>query len=98
MASQNERQRWERWFDQVTARMERQKASLVRLVQINTEAMAALEEIAALTYDDGDDLYTANHRAQQALDRIKGSAATEQVESTESIEEATPVEDPRRKH
>lgn len=102
MASQNERQRWERWYDQVTERMERQKQSLVRLVAINTEAMAALEEIAAMDGSAPDGQTTpqeyAQERAQLALTRIKSSAAPKEVESVESIEEATPIEDPRRKH
>ena len=97
MASSKERLRWERWYDDVHARMERQKASLHRLVLINTEAMAALEEIAGVIYIDDGGADAAN-RAQLALDRIKGSAAPAQVESVETIEEATPIEDPRRSH
>jgi hypothetical protein len=94
MASVKERARWERAFEQISARMQRQRDSIVRLVQINTEAMAALEEIAAggLSEDSAQDV------AQRALDSIKGSAAPAQVESADSIEEATPIEDPRRNH
>lgn len=94
MPSKNERQRWEQWYEQVTVRMDRQKESIVRLVAINTEAMAALEEISAAE-TEGVDLNV--ERAHEALDRIKGSAATEQVESVESIETETPVDDPRGK-
>lgn len=104
MASQNERQRWERAWEQMQARMERQRNSITRLVAINTEAMAALEEIAAIGQESHRvaeweaAAERASARAGLALDRIKGSAAPKQVESVDSIEEATPIEDPRRRH
>lgn len=94
MASRNERERWERWFDQVTERMERQKRIITRLVGISTEAMAALEEIASEEAPEG---YMGDvARAQQALERIKGSAAAPALQEADSYEEETPVADPRR--
>jgi hypothetical protein len=96
MASVKERAKWERWFDAVTERMERQKQSLTRVVLLFTEAMAALEEIAA---DDPDGEIPASdyrERAQKALQKIKAPAAAAAVEGAESITAEEPVEDPRR--
>jgi hypothetical protein len=95
MASRNERARWERWFDQVTERMDRQKKIITRLVGISTEAIAALEEIAD---DEAAEGYIGDReRAKQALTRIKTSAAAPALQEADSYEEETPVEDPRRR-
>lgn len=96
MASIKERAKWERWFDAVTERMERQKNSLTRVVLLLTEAMAALEEIADM--DDHGDEYTlaAITRAQEALEKIKSPAAAAAVEGAESEQDQESVQDPRR--
>ena len=95
MPSRNERERWERAWGQMVERMERQKQALTRLVLVNTETVAALEEIV-----DGDDgprtIAQARRRAQEALDRI-GAAAAAAEESVEELE-GEEVPDPRRRH
>lgn len=94
MASTKERERWERWYDAVMARMKRQKKSLDRLVLINTECVAALEEIV-----DGDDgprtIAQARRRAQEALERIGAAAAAETASVEESERMEDPIPDPR---
>lgn len=97
MASKNERQRWDAWYTQVTKRMDRQKAALTRLSLMSVESIAALEEIKVLTADGDTD--GAHERAQNALDRlavmrVAGSGIPDNP--AESIEEETPVEDPRK--
>lgn len=94
MPSKNERARWERWHEQVTERMDRQKDIIARLVGISTEAVAALEEIAA----SDSELHGMRTRAREALDRIKGSAAAGTVQEAESLESEFPVEDPRSRN
>lgn len=96
MVSVKERARWERWFDAVTERMERQKKSLTRVVLLLTEAMAALEEIAAMGDTDDHGYRAAQERAQQALEKIKSPAAAAAVEEAESEQDQEPVQDPRR--
>lgn len=102
MPSSKERLRWERWYDQVSARMDRQKASLDRTVLIITETVAALEEIAAggaTVGADGDAAYAwAKERAQACLDQIKDPAAATVRDVRESMESEEPIDDPRRKH
>lgn len=100
MPSRNERARWARAWDQMTARMERQKSIIARLVHINTEAMAALEEIAAGDPSESSlrQAVASRRRAQEALDRIKGSAAADTVQEAESVESEFPVEDPRSRN
>lgn len=97
MASKNERARWERWYESVTDRMNRQKKSLDRVVLLLTEAVSALEEVAER--DPGDDwlLEDARDRARSALEKIKSPAAAGAVGEAESITTEEPVEDPRRK-
>lgn len=98
MPSKNERARWSKWHEDVTERMSRMKDSINRLVLITTEAMAALEEIAAMGGYAGDDEYAmapAVNRAQEALDAIKGPAAATIPVAEESRDEQDPT-DPRR--
>jgi hypothetical protein len=95
MASSKERARWEHWYTQVAARVERQKQSITRLVFITTESIAALEEIAAMTSEDGQTFGDAVERAGQALQRIKEPAAAEVAEATDLLE-SEPDTDPRR--
>jgi hypothetical protein len=92
MPSTNERARWNTWYDNVMARMNRQKASLDRVVLLFTESMAALEEIA----EDAKPGSFAKTRATQALRVIKAPAAASAVETAESVLAEEPVEDPRR--
>lgn len=100
MASSKERARWERWYDQVAARMDRQAASITRLVLLLTEASAALEEIAAMEdpvgMEDDNRAPVMRARAREALDRIREPAAA----TTNSEEESSSEEiiDPRRSH
>lgn len=98
MASVKERARWERWFDQVTDRMARQRKSIERLVLVNTEALAALHEIAQM--GEGHlttaqlPLTPAIERAQAALDRIEGPSAAITDEARELANSGDP-DDPR---
>lgn len=93
MASTKERARWERWYDAVTARMDQQKRSIDRLVLINTECVAALMEIAAMT--EYASILDAQQRAQEALDRVGAASAAAEAESKEESEQDQ-IEDPRR--
>lgn len=95
MASSKERQRWERWYDQMMSRMKRQADSIQRLVLLLTEATAALEEIAA---EEGGprDIRAARKRAREALDRVREPAAA--VTNSEGESEQEDLIDPRRKH
>lgn len=95
MASSKQRLKWERWYDDVTARMNRQSKSITRLVLITTESQAALEQIA--NDPDIKSVKAARTRAAEALERIKDLAAAE-VEDVEAIKADTPVEDPRERH
>lgn len=99
MASTKERARWERWYDQVTARMGRQKKSIERLVLITTKSVAALEEISGSDdyHTDCDCPTAAGFRkvAADALADIKEPAAAT-TEDAAQLEADTPVEDPRR--
>lgn len=92
MASTKERARWERWYDKVMERMERQKRSLSRLVIISTEANAALVQIA----EDPDvkNIKQARAIAAGALERVKEAAAAE-AEERQATDAAEPVPDPR---
>jgi hypothetical protein len=99
MASSKERARWERWYEQVTARMNRQKMSIDRLVLINTECMAALMEIAAMEepvgMEDDNRAPAMRKRAQEALDRVGEAAAATTGKAVESAEVEEPIVDPR---
>ncbi len=98
MASIKERERWERWYDAVDDRLNRQRETITRLVLLLTESVAALEEIAAMdgSVPDGQTtpLEWAQERARLALDRIKEPAAATQDSAEELVVEELP--DPRR--
>lgn len=101
MASTKERQRWERWYDEVMARMRRQIDSINRLVLCLTEATAALEEIAAMDGSAPDGQTTpleyAQERARLALGRMKEPAAAE-MDSVRELDSGDEISDPRRNH
>lgn len=75
MVSKNERFRLERQFDKMREHNERQTRSITRLVLSNTEAIAALAEIADIPEGDKEGLNKARDRAQAALDSIAVKAA-----------------------
>ncbi len=101
MASGKERARWERWYDQISDRMERQKVSITRLTLLLTEATAALTEIQAMGADagitgkGGEGTSVASERAESALDYLAEPAAATLRAAGELVEEENP-EDPRR--
>ncbi len=90
MVSKNERYRLERMFDKMREHNERQTRSITRLVLANTEAVAALAEIADM--DEYAGIKDARERAQRALDSIavKASAA---VDGDQEESEQSPTED-----
>lgn len=93
MPSSKERLRWERWYDRLTARMERQKRSITRLVIMNTETTAALARI-----EQDPEVRTikqARAIAKMAMERVQESATAE-GEDSEDI--AEPLPDPRSNH
>ena len=103
VVSESERYRWERWYEQTNARMQRQSKALTRVVMLLTEATAALHEIAAL---DGEArmegtaspaAHKAVERAREALARMEESAAATVAHAEELASEPEP-EDPRRKY
>lgn len=82
MASSKERLRWERQFDAITRRMDRQRDSLTRLMVLLTEANAALFEIEAVGKEIHDDAGEweaaagrASARAREAIERMAEMAA-----------------------
>ena len=93
VASEKERDRWERAFQMQHEANERQKAALTRLVFVVLESTAALHEIAAggLTEDSAQD------RAREALERIEEPAAAVASEARELIDEAA-VEQPGKRY
>lgn len=93
MASIKEREKWERWYFAVDARMKRQRDALTRIVLLLTESAAALEEIAAM--NEYTSIKEAQERAKQALDRIKEPAAAA-AHTVEELDSEEAVEDPRR--
>lgn len=99
MASIKERARWERWYDQVTARLERQKQALTRMTLMHTEMLAALMEIKAMSEDGesfGRDEIT--NRTQEALDRVEQmrlAGSGNDANPAESTEGEDPILDPR---
>lgn len=101
MASAKERDKWERWFNDVSQRVERQKDSINRLVALLTECVAALAEIEAMpdaeTIGDLDPIEAAVARAQQALAAVREPAAATSQSASELASSEMP-EDPRRKY
>lgn len=98
MASTKERERWERWFDEVAKRVDRQRVAITRLVMLLTEATAALHEIAAIDAGDTDRFDKAVRRAREALKRIEEPAAAATSDAEELVTEEVSAEDPRRKY
>lgn len=96
MASQKERARWERWFDEVTARMGQQRRSIERLVLVNTEALAALHEIAHMEPVAEDEQHAAVRRAAEAIERIEEPSAAITSEARELTSTGDP-DDPRNR-
>lgn len=101
MPSQGERARWERAWEQMLARMERQRDALTRLVLVNTETIAALAEIAEIdkeshrVHEWEGAAGRASARAREALERI-GAAAAAAEESVEELDHEE-VPDPRKR-
>lgn len=81
MASSKERQRWERQFDAVTARMNRQRDMLSRAMALQIEASAALFEIAEISKESHriheweDAAARASARAREAIERMAEMSA-----------------------
>lgn len=98
MVSQNERQRLSQQFDRMQARIDRQKDAITRLGLANTEAVAALAEIADM--DPGPkargvwakELRVVTTRAQRALDSIAVKAAAA-VDGDQGESNQDPTED-----
>lgn len=87
MASSKERLRWEKWFSDVTARLERQKKSITRLVAANLEFSAALLEISHMPEYVDNEPNPAVQRAQEALARVAEPAAAAAAEAEELLAE-----------
>lgn len=98
MASMKERERWEKWYNQVDAVMKRQKRSIDRMALALIESTAALEEIAALDPVDKEGYNKALMRANEALDRMRLIAAASAQKEEESGSEEEPIIDPRSNH
>jgi hypothetical protein len=96
MPSSKERARWERWYEEVSARMTRQKEAITRLVLITTQQRAALLEIAAMDPAQKSDCVVARTRAQQCLDATEAYATAVPQQAEELRDEPDPS-DPRKK-
>lgn len=88
VASEKERDRWERAFQAQHDANARQKEALTRLVFVVLETTAALHEIAALEPIDKEGYNKALMRAKEALERVEDPAAAVASEARELIDEA----------
>lgn len=89
MASGKTRQKWERAFDAVLTRLDRQKKALDRMLLLNMELSAALYEIAEMEPVPEAEQHAACVRARQALEKCEGMAAAIKPEAEELV--STPI-------